>query len=660
MKAAVWFTSFDLAQGYLQLAMDEADIHKTAFHAGSSGLYEFTHMPFGLSNAGASFCHLMEMCLGDQQYLMLLFYLDDICIFSSSIDEMLDRIAMVLYCLKEFNLKIKPKKSFFFQSNVLFLGHMLSKDGILPNPKKVSKVRDWPVPKMAKEVHSFLGLASYYQRFIPKFAKWANPLHDLIRPIATKKKHAGIRIQPLPTDLPPSKWDSQHQESFDRLKDALTSSPILAYPNYDKPFILETDTSLKWLGAVLLQEDDDRNLHVISYASRTLKPYERSMRKYSSAKLELLALKWAICDKFRDYLIGSQFTVLTDNNPLTYVHTSHLGAAQIRWLSDLTLFDFEIKYRAEKTNQAADALSRWPGNPDSSSESSDGEEEWDTISYEMVCQILDHHLNSAKLPHHVKHEIQTNIADIEMANSTINLPSTNIINAQLQEVKLFSSITPEQMAEYQKKDLQLLLVYDKVSKNFKPKLSEIHRIQSNPIHRLLLQFNRLSLIWGVLHRHSFKDDDEIQQLILPQQLHKPILKSLYDDNGHQGQQHVINLLWVKVYWPSMYRDTDHWLSQCERCLISKGDYTEPKTQQGSLTAQQPLELLCIDFTKADVAKAGKENILVLTDAFSKYSQAFMTNNQKYLTVAKILVEKWFSVFGIPARIHSDQVSSKQQ
>ena len=172
--------------------MDEADIHKTAFHTGSSGLYEFTHMPFGLSNVGASFCHLMEMCLGDQQYLMLLFYLDDICIFSSSNDEMLDRITMVLYHLKEFNLKIKPKKLFFFQSNVLFLGHMLFKDGILPNPEKVSKVRDWPVPKMAKEVHSFLGLASYHRRFIPKFMKWANPLHDLICPIATKKKCAGM------------------------------------------------------------------------------------------------------------------------------------------------------------------------------------------------------------------------------------------------------------------------------------------------------------------------------------------------------------------------------------------------------------------------------------------------------------------------------------
>ena len=104
----------------------------------------------------------------------------------------------------------------------------------------------------------------------------------------------------------------------------------------------------------------------------------------------------------------------------------------------------------------------------------------------------------------------------------------------------------------------------------------------------------------------------------------------------------------------MYVDTNGWLSQCERCHISKGDYTEPKTQQGSLVAQQPLKLLCIDFTKADIAKGGKENILILTDAFSKYNQTFVTTNQKALTVSKILVEKWFSVYGIPARIHSDQ------
>ena len=357
VKSAMWFTSFDLAQGYLQLAMDEVDIHKTAFHAGSSGLYEFTCMPFGLSNVGASFCRLMEMCLGDQQYLTLLFYLNDICVFSSSVDEMLDRVELVLRRLQDFNLKIKPKKTFFFQSQVLFLGHTLSKEGISPNPKKVQKVKDWPVPSNAKEVHSFLGLASYYRWFIPQFVKWANPLHKLIRPVATKKTRARIKLLPLQQNLPPFEWTSVQQESFDKLKLALTSAPVLAYPNYEKPLLLETDASLKGLGAVLSQEDDNGNTQVISYASHMLKPYEKSMHNYSSTKLELLALKWSVCEKFRDYLIGSKFTVLTDNNPLTYVHMSHLGMSQIRWLSDLMLFDFDIKYRAGKTNQAADTLS---------------------------------------------------------------------------------------------------------------------------------------------------------------------------------------------------------------------------------------------------------------------------------------------------------------
>ena len=180
--------------------------------------------------------------------------------------------------------------------------------------------------------------------------------------------------------------------------EALTSASVLTYPDYSKPFILETDTSLKGLGAVLTQEDDEGNFHVICYTSHTLKLYEHSMRNYSSAKLELLVLKWAVCEKFKDYLISSKFTVLTDNDPLNYVHTSRLGAAQIHWLSNLTLFDFEIKYRVRKSNQVADALSQQPVNPNSSSESLDNDEEWEIVSYEMVCQILDHHLDLTKCP----------------------------------------------------------------------------------------------------------------------------------------------------------------------------------------------------------------------------------------------------------------------
>ena len=136
------------------MAMEEGDIQKTAFRARSSGLYEFTCMPFGMSNTGSSFCCLMEQCLGDQQFATLLLYLDDICIFALSIEEMLDQIDLVFNRLKEFHLKIKPKKCHFFDTIVFFLGHALSSEGISANPKKGDKVWDWPIPTNAKEPHS--------------------------------------------------------------------------------------------------------------------------------------------------------------------------------------------------------------------------------------------------------------------------------------------------------------------------------------------------------------------------------------------------------------------------------------------------------------------------------------------------------------------------
>ena len=184
------------------------------------------------------------------------------------------------------------------------------------------------------------------------------------------------------------------------------------------------------------------------------------MWNYSSARLELLALKWAVCVKFRDYLIGSKFMVLTDNNPLTYVHTSHLGATQIHWLSDLALFDFDLKYRAGKCNQVADTLSRWPNNPESLSESSDDEEEWKTITYSMVFQLLDYRLDSTELPYLVKHEVQTNIVDIKRSNKLEGCKATNIIDAQLLEINIFNSITLEEKRIKEKRDNQLSIVYE--------------------------------------------------------------------------------------------------------------------------------------------------------------------------------------------------------
>ena len=138
---------------------------------------------------------------------------------------------------------------------------------------------------------------------------------------------------------------TKHQEAFDALKEALSTAPVLGYPDFSREFILEIDAFLNGLGTILSQLGKDGQICVIAYVSRSLRPSERSMRNYSSAKLELLALKWVVTEKFRDYLLGSWFQVYTDNNPLTYVMESKLGASQIWWLSELALFNFVIKYQ---------------------------------------------------------------------------------------------------------------------------------------------------------------------------------------------------------------------------------------------------------------------------------------------------------------------------
>ena len=185
-------------------------------------------------------------------------------------------------------------------------------------------------------------------------------------------------------------WASEHQKAFNALKVALTTAPVLGYADFNKEFILETDASLRGLGAVLSQVDETGKVHIIAYASQTIRPSEKSMCNYSSAKLELLALKWAVTKKFRDYLLGSKFTIYTDNNPLAYVQTSKLGASQICWLSKLALFDFNIIYRLGRTNQAAYALSQHPEpNCKLESDSDSSSDDPVMLSYATICNIIE-------------------------------------------------------------------------------------------------------------------------------------------------------------------------------------------------------------------------------------------------------------------------------
>ncbi|KAI2668517.1 Retrovirus-related Pol polyprotein from transposon 17.6 [Labeo rohita] len=355
LAGARWFSTMDLASGYNQVPVAEGDKSKTAFCT-PFGLFEWNRMPFGLCNAPSTFQRLMERLFGDQQCQSLLLYLDDIIVFSSSVDQHLARLEVVLSRLQREGLKAKLSKCAFFKKEVHYLGHVISSEGVSTDPGKVEAVAQWPRPTNVSELRSFLGFASYYRRFVEGFAKLAAPLHRLVAQLANPKplKRSAREFAEA--------WSAECQCSFEGLKGKLTTAPVLAYADFSLPFILEVDASHGGLGAVLSQEQQGK-VRPIAYGSRSLRPTERNTTNYSSMKLEFLALKWAMTEKFREYLLGHKCVVFTDNNPLSYLTSAKLGAMEQRWAAQVAAFDFEIKYRSGKSNRNADALSRqnFPG-----------------------------------------------------------------------------------------------------------------------------------------------------------------------------------------------------------------------------------------------------------------------------------------------------------
>ena len=239
------------------------------------------------------------------------------------------------------------------KSEVTYLGHIVSQDGIRTDPEKTSAIENWPEPKTVKDVRSFLGFTGYYRRFIKNYARIARPLNDLLVGHSTAKKDKASK-KSRAKKTPFVRTEAQHT-AFETLKERLTNPPVLAYADYRLPFKLHTDASTTGLGAVLYQHQDGQD-RVISYASRSLKPSEKN---YPAHKLEFLALKWSVTVKFHDYLYGTNFEVFTDNNPLTYVFTTaKLDATGHRWLAELSNYNFSLTYRSGKKNADADGLSR--------------------------------------------------------------------------------------------------------------------------------------------------------------------------------------------------------------------------------------------------------------------------------------------------------------
>ena len=625
-----YFSTLDLAHGYYQCAIDTQDVPKTAFRVGTSGLYEFTRMPMGLCNAPATFSRLMNHVLGNENFNSLLIYLDDILVFGKSVDEMIQRLDTVFGKLRAFGLKIKPQKCTLFRREVKFLGHIVSAAGVATDPEKIKAVQEWEEPTSETELRSFLGLAGYYRRYVPSFAQIAKPLHQCIgKATNTKKGPKRKASQESPGFR--EKWNQDCTLAFQRLKEKLTSAPVLAHPDFTKPFVVETDASFRGLGAVLSQEDG-----VIAYASRGLRPAERNDANYSSMKLELLALKWAVTEKFRPYLMGSHFTVYTDNNPLSYIQTSKLGATELRWVAQLAQFDYEIKYRSGRCNANADALSRktWHGEMT----------EW------VVDMTVMEVLSSSVIPSEIQERHQVMMESIE------DIMTITAVDKDARQKGAISSLpgyTKQQLAELQGQDPVLGKVMSVWKKGIKPDRTELKTMPTTARH-WYSKWNHFVDIEKVLYVESFDNGEGTLQLALPTCLRQPILESLHDSSGHQGRDRTLALVRKRVFWPGMSKDVGSYCASCPRCCTSKALRPTVKPSMGHVLADKPLELLAIDFTMLEKASDGRENVLVMTDVFSKFTVAIPTKDQKATTVAKVLTQEWFYRYGVPSRIHSDQ------
>ena len=232
LQGARWFSTLDLKSGYWQVPIREADKQKTAFRTSGGRLFEFNKVPFGLTNAPATFSRLMDRVLDGLAWSTCLYYLDDVIVFSTTWEEHLRRLRQVFQRLRDANLKLSPGKCHLAQGEVTYLGHRVNHEGLQPDPGLLSAIKDIPAPQTVTQVRSFLGLASYYRRFVKGFATIAAPLHAL-----TQKGT-------------PFHWTSKCQEAFQTLKDSLTSSPTTAFPNFEAPFRLYTDASSVGLGAI--------------------------------------------------------------------------------------------------------------------------------------------------------------------------------------------------------------------------------------------------------------------------------------------------------------------------------------------------------------------------------------------------------------------------
>ena len=661
----VYFSTMDLSSGYWQVGMDPVDKAKTAFTTGSD-LFQFTVMPMGLRNAPSTFQRLMQLVLRGLHWDSVLVYLDDVIVFGRTFDETLGRLRAVFDRLREAGLKLRPDKCTFFAREVTFLGHVISSEGVLPDPANIDKVRSWPIPRNVTELRAFLGLCSYYRRFVKEFAHVAQPLHAL-----TKK---GV----------PYVWSDECEHAFHALRTTLISPPLMSFPVFSEPFTLHTDASNFAIGAVLTQALDGAE-RVIAYASHTL---SHSEQRWSTYDRELFAIVWSV-RHFRHYLLTSKFTIITDHKPLVGLrrlpvsHDARVATSRrSRWALELDTFDWVIEHRDGTKHANADALSRIPSDshlpsiatiasnpspvpppthPAPSPPATPNHVPPPPTSPPPSPSPPSHFANlpsPSPSPSHSQSLTSTDDRLSSLSFSTLPTPPGQPSMPPDSGDALCASLLAcdHRIHQAQHADPVLCQVMSWVRSGSFPPRSAIPRSDTS-LRRYHGERSRLEIHDGLLCRRcSLPSGTVIKQVVIPHSLAPTVLSILHGSSlsGHFGADKVIQKAHQTCYWPGMRRDITEFCTRCLPCQVRRAPVPALRAPLQPITSSRPFQRVGVDITEMPLTPRGNRYILVVEDYFTKYINLYPLANQTAIAVADCLFDKFICQHGLPESIHSDQ------
>lgn len=588
-----YFTTLDLKAGFHQILMDPRDREKTAFST-DLGHYEFIRMPFGLKNAPATFQRLMNIVLDGLLGHKCFVYLDDIVVIGRTLEEHLRNLKEVLDRLTAHNLKIQLDKCEFLKRETEFLGHLITPEGVRPNPDKVREILNWEIPRTVKQIKQFLGFTSYYRRFIKDYAFIARPLTKCLK-----------------KDAPLDHTASDFQDACEKLKKIISSDQVLAYPRFDLPFLVTTDASDYAIGAVLSQMQDGVE-RPIAFASRTLNDTEG---RWSTTEKEALAIIWAT-RKFKPYLYGGQFTLITDHKPLTFIKTSTGNSKILRWRLELEEFEYDITYRTGKSNVVADGLSRKPETIDVNTTESDQTVHSADDSNDFFIHYVDRPINAYRNQLIFKVCRISSVAQLDLFpgfHRTVIMQDSytegDIINflRQYHNGKQTAILAPTEIVGL---------------------IQEVHKNHFSEAGHFVLTTN------------------QVEDVTLEERQDALIAKE--HERAHRGITENENQLKRSYFFPKMHSKIKTFVNVCKICNMHKYE----RKPYNIKISPRPITEHPFQRVHMDIFIMDNQNFLSLIDSFSKYLQ-LIPMKTKNLIDTKRAYTKFISTFRNPQTLVTD-------